>query len=47
MRDYGTPAQIGAEAKLEEYVRNVTQIFHEVRRVLTEDGTLWLNLGDT
>lgn len=47
MRDYGTPAQIGAEAKLEEYVRNLTQILHEVRRVLTEDGTLWLNLGDT
>ncbi|MBI3949508.1 MAG: site-specific DNA-methyltransferase [Acidobacteria bacterium] len=47
LRDYGIPNQIGAEFELEDYIENLTQIFREVRRVLTEDGTLWLNLGDS
>ena len=39
--------QIGLESTPEKYVENMTQIFREVKRVLTKDGTLWLNLGDT
>jgi site-specific DNA-methyltransferase (cytosine-N4-specific) len=47
LRDYGIPGQIGAEDKLEDYIENLVMVFREVRRVLTEDGTLWLNLGDS
>ena len=47
LRDYGTPGQIGAEATPEEYVRRLTQVFREVRRVLRPDGTLWINIGDS
>ena len=46
LRDYDHPAQIGAEASPEEYVANLVAIFREVRRVLSKDGTLWLNVGD-
>ncbi len=46
LRDYGTPHQIGAENSLDEYVENLKIIFREVNRVLTPDGTLWLNIGD-
>jgi site-specific DNA-methyltransferase (adenine-specific) len=45
-RDYGTPAQIGQEGTPEEYVRQLVLVFDQVRRVLREDGTLWLNVGD-
>jgi DNA modification methylase len=47
LRDYGTAGQLGLEATPDEYVRNLVNVFREVRRVLREDGTLWLNLGDT
>jgi site-specific DNA-methyltransferase (cytosine-N4-specific) len=47
LRDYGVPGQIGSEDKLDDFVENLVRVFREVRRVLTEDGTLWLNLGDT
>jgi site-specific DNA-methyltransferase (adenine-specific)/site-specific DNA-methyltransferase (cytosine-N4-specific) len=47
LRDYGVHSQIGAEARLEEYITSLVQAFREVRRVLSEDGTLWLNLGDS
>lgn len=47
LRDYGIANQIGAEMKLDDYVENLKIIFREVRRVLTDDGTLWLNLGDS
>lgn len=47
LRDYGVPHQIGAEDELEAYLRNLTRVFAEVRRVLADDGTLWLNLGDS
>lgn len=47
LRDYGTPGQIGTEATPEEYVRRLTRVFREVRRVLRPDGTLWLNIGDS
>ena len=47
LRDYGNDEQIGLESGLNEYVASLVLIFDEVRRVLTDDGTLWLNLGDS
>ncbi|MFH0800666.1 MAG: site-specific DNA-methyltransferase [Pseudomonadota bacterium] len=47
LRDYGIGGQIGAEDDPEEYIRDLVSIFREVRRTLREDGTLWLNLGDS
>ncbi len=47
LRDYGCDGQLGLEATPEEYVEKLIGVFREVRRVLHEDGTLWLNLGDT
>ncbi len=46
LRDYGFPNQIGAEANLSDYIANLVAVFHEVQRTLTDDGTLWLNIGD-
>ena len=46
LRDYGVEGQIGLERTPEEYVDKLVQVFREVRRVLRDDGTLWLNLGD-
>lgn len=47
LRDYGVDGQVGREATPEEYVERMVGIFREVRRVLRDDGTLWLNLGDS
>lgn len=47
LRDYAEEHQIGAEPDPTLYVERLTAIFGEVRRVLREDGTLWLNLGDS
>lgn len=47
LRDYGVDGQIGLEQTPEEYVQQMVEVFREVRRVLTDDGTLWLNLGDS
>lgn len=47
LRDYGIPDQIGAESELDDYIKNLTRLFREVRRVLADDGTLWLNIGDS
>jgi DNA modification methylase len=47
LRDYGEPGQLGLEATPEEYVARLVEVFREVRRVLRDDGTLWLNLGDS
>ncbi len=47
LRNYDHPDQIGQESTPEEYVANITNIFDEVKRVLSEEGTLWLNLGDS
>lgn len=47
LRDYGHDDQIGLEATPAEYVETLVEVFREVRRVLTDDGTLWLNLGDS
>ncbi|MFG3244625.1 DNA-methyltransferase [Streptomyces sp. NPDC048157] len=47
LRDYGHPGQYGRESSVETYVARLTAVFDEVRRVLADDGTLWLNLGDS
>lgn len=47
LRDYGADGQYGLEATPSEYVESLAALFGELRRVLTDDGTLWLNLGDT
>ena len=39
--------QIGLEETPEEYIQKLTDVFHEVKRVLKDDGTLWVNIGDT
>lgn len=47
LRDYGVPGQLGLEKTPEEYIANMTAVFCEVRRVLRNDGVLWLNIGDS
>jgi len=47
LRDYGVDGQIGLEETPEAYVQRLVEVFREVRRVLRDDGTLWLNLGDS
>lgn len=47
LRDYGVDGQIGAEPSPEQYVADLVAVFREVRRVLRDDGTLWLNVGDS
>ncbi len=46
-RDYGHDVQLGREETAEEYVRRLVAVFTQVKRVLTDEGTAWLNLGDT
>jgi len=45
LRDYGEPHQIGAEPEMQDYIENLVLVFREVKRTLTQDGTLWLNIG--
>ena len=47
LRDYGVDGQIGLESTQEEFVARMVDVFRGVRRVLRDDGTLWLNLGDS
>lgn len=47
LRDYGIRGQIGAETKVEDYIAHLVAVFQEVRRVLRDDGTVWLNIGDS
>lgn len=47
LRDYGQDGQIGLEQEPEEYIANMVDVFKEVKRVLRDDGTLWLNIGDS
>lgn len=47
LRDYGHDGQLGLEATPEQYVENMVAVFREVRRILKDDGVLWLNLGDS
>ena len=47
LRDYGESDQLGLEDTPEEFVDNLVKVFREVKRVLRDDGTVWLNLGDS
>jgi len=48
LRDYGgEERQIGQENTPEEYIKNLVEVFREVREVITDDGTLWVNMGDS
>lgn len=46
LRDYGFKGQLGLEATPREFIRNQVKVMREVRRVLRDDGTLWMNMGD-
>lgn len=47
LRDYHIEGQIGLEATIDDYIANLVAVFEEVRRTLKDDGTLWLNIGDS
>jgi DNA modification methylase len=47
LRDYGVDGQVGLEKSVDDYVNNMVEVFNHVKELLTDDGTLWLNLGDT
>lgn len=47
LRDYGIDGQIGAEISVDDYINDLVAVFREVRRTLRDDGTLWLNIGDS
>ena len=47
LRDYGHPGQLGLEKTPEEFIANMVEVFRCVRDVLADDGTLWLNIGDS
>jgi site-specific DNA-methyltransferase (adenine-specific) len=47
LRDYGNDGQLGLEPTPQDFVENLCQVFDEVWRVLADDGTLWVNLGDS
>ncbi len=47
LRDYGHDGQIGLEASPVEYVETLREVFSLARELLADDGTLWLNLGDS
>lgn len=47
LRDYGADGQIGLEETPDQYIERLVAIFREVRRVLKDDGTLWINIGDS
>lgn len=47
LRDYKIEGQIGAEMDVNDYISHLTAVFQEVKRTLKDDGTLWLNIGDS
>lgn len=47
LRDYGVEQQLGLEPTFKQYINRLCNIFDEVKRVLKDDGTIWVNLGDT
>jgi site-specific DNA-methyltransferase (cytosine-N4-specific) len=47
LRDYGITGQIGGETNLQDYINNLVQVFEQVKRTLMDNGTLWLNIGDS
>ncbi len=46
LRDYGIEGQIGLESTLPQFLNHLVAVFNEVKRVLRDEGTLWLNIGD-
>jgi len=47
LRNYGAAGQIGLERTPDEYIARLVEVFHEVKRILKDDGTLWINVGDS
>lgn len=47
LRDYGVGGQIGAELDVQDYIKDLVDVFKDVKRVLRPDGVLWVNLGDS
>lgn len=47
IRDYGNQEQIGLEQTPEDYIKNLVEVFQKVREILSDDGTLWINIGDS
>lgn len=47
LRDYGVLGQIGLEPTMQEYIARLVEVFAEVKRVLADDGTLWVNIADS
>jgi len=47
LRNYGVEGQIGLEETPKLYINKLVQVFHELKRIMRDDGTLWLNLGDS
>lgn len=47
LRNYEIEGQIGLEASVDDYIGKLVEVFEQVRRVTTDDGTLWLNIGDS
>jgi DNA modification methylase len=47
LRNYGVNGQLGLEQTPEEYITKMVEVFREVKRILRNDGTLWLNIGDS
>jgi DNA modification methylase len=46
LRDYDRPGQIGDKEHIDDYVETLVRVFHELKRVLRDDATFWLNIGD-
>ena len=46
LRDYNINGQIGLEPTMQEFINHLVNIFNEIKRILKNDGTLWLNIGD-
>ena len=47
LRDYGIEGQIGLESTPDEYITKLVSVFKQVHRILKNDGTLWINIGDS
>jgi site-specific DNA-methyltransferase (adenine-specific) len=47
LRDYGCDGQIGLEENPQKYIEKLVEVFRSVKRILREDGTVWVNIGDT
>ncbi len=47
LRDYGIDGQLGLEDSVQQFIKRLVQVFDQARRVLRDDGTMWLNIGDS